>query len=491
MRRTLLPLLLLTIACFAFSSANAQKARYEIKVKVKGLENDTLRLAYHYGNKQYIKTTAPTDDKGMAVFSGDEVLPGGIYMCAPQKGGFFEFLVTEGEQKFTIETDNTDLKGNRKAIGSEENKVFFEFEQAMDKLYGPFGKIKGEMNKEGITEEEKEKLQLQLDRMDKAKMDEKAKEYRKSIQVEYPTSFFVKLLNTSEEPETPTNPDTTNKQFVYHYLANHYFDNVDFNDPKILRSPIYYNKVKKYMEHLVLPAPDSVIKYMGMLMEKTTHDTDFFKFTLITTFNYWMNKKLMCFDTVYIWYGEQYYLSGMTPWADTAFTNKMQKNIHDMKPCLCGKKGHDLMVNDTSKAWKPLYEQKEEYLILLFWSPTCGHCKKEIPKIKEWYHKVKKEEDWDFEIFGVVTNQDEEPWKKFVKDNELPWINTMDIYGRSNFRHWYNIYSTPVIYILDKDRKIIAKRIDEKALDEILRREYEMKEKRKEKKEKDKELKKE
>jgi hypothetical protein len=50
-------------------------------------------------------------------------------------------------------------------------------------------------------------------------------------------------------------------------------------------------------------------------------------------------------------------------------------------------------------------------------------------------------------------------WKKFIDEHHFDWINVWDKYNFTNFRNLYDIYSTPTIYILDKNKKIIAKRI--------------------------------
>ncbi|MCG8410920.1 MAG: hypothetical protein MI739_06530, partial [Bacteroidales bacterium] len=48
------------------------------------------------------------------------------------------------------------------------------------------------------------------------------------------------------------------------------------------------------------------------------------------------------------------------------------------------------------------------------------------------------------------------------------WINVWDNYNMTNFRFFYNINSTPSIYLLDENKKIIAKRISHETLKEIL-----------------------
>ena len=57
----------------------------------------------------------------------------------------------------------------------------------------------------------------------------------------------------------------------------------------------------------------------------------------------------------------------------------------------------------------------------------------------------------------------------FSNNQELEkWINVIDIENQSNFRRKYNIMGTPRLYLLDKNKVIIAKQIDSSTLEEIL-----------------------
>jgi len=47
--------------------------------------------------------------------------------------------------------------------------------------------------------------------------------------------------------------------FPYRYYKAHFFDNIDFTDGRILRTPVYHTKIKKYVEDLIVKHPDSVI----------------------------------------------------------------------------------------------------------------------------------------------------------------------------------------------------------------------------------------
>ena len=48
---------------------------------------------------------------------------------------------------------------------------------------------------------------------------------------------------------------------------------------------------------------------------------------------------------------------------------------------------------------------------------------------------------------------------KYITDNQLPFINVYDGAHVNNTIQKYDVFSTPVIYILDRNKVIKAKRI--------------------------------
>src|SRR5205085_7718474 len=114
---------------------------------------------------------------------------------------------------------------------------------------------------------------------------------------------------------------------------------------------------------------------------------------------------------------------------------------------------------DTGFKMHSLYEIKAKYTILVFWDPTCSHCKHEVPALCHYYNSVKTK-CISIEVFAVGIESDIDLWKNFIKENKLDWINVSDLYNQTNFRSFYDIYSTPVIYLLDEKKHIIAKRLD-------------------------------
>jgi hypothetical protein len=94
-----------------------------------------------------------------------------------------------------------------------------------------------------------------------------------------------------------------------------------------------------------------------------------------------------------------------------------------------------------------------------------------------------KYKEYGFEVFAVGTEFENKEWKKYISEHDLTWINISDNADNPNnikdyplnFRANYDVFSTPKIYLLDKDKKIVAKRIENEQLDDYLSRAFGLK----------------
>jgi thiol-disulfide isomerase/thioredoxin len=110
-----------------------------------------------------------------------------------------------------------------------------------------------------------------------------------------------------------------------------------------------------------------------------------------------------------------------------------------------------------------LYNLKGDYTVVVFWDATCGRCKEEMPKLLELYKEqnkgIKAKANNKIDVYSVSMTVEPKIWKDYIKEQKLPWTNVHDPNHESNFRRYYDVYSTPVVYLLGKEKKIIAKRL--------------------------------
>jgi thiol-disulfide isomerase/thioredoxin len=296
-------------------------------------------------------------------------------------------------------------------------------------------------------------------------LSEERKDYMAQLVAENKDNLFGKIINAIIEPEIPEPPkdeegNIMDSSFQYRYYREHYFDHIDFSESGLLRTPILKARVNNYFKQMLPPIADTVIPEANMLITKSKANDEMFRFMVSHMLNYFETSKIMGMDKAFAALAEQWYLSGEAYWADSTLLSKIAERVHKITPNLIGNVAPDIPKVPTWEGeFASLHAIDADYTILVFYEPNCGHCKKIVPKLHKIYKDTLKAEN--VEVFAVYTQIDREEWDEFITDKEIDlWINVYDPYGFSNFRNNYDIYSTPVIYILDKEKRIIAKRID-------------------------------
>lgn len=469
MRRTLITLMMIISV-----SAFAQKDGYELKFKMEGCPEGKAILAYYYGNKQYIKDSTRVDANGAFTFKGDENLDQGIYIAVmPPDNKYFEVIVDD-DQYFSMNSKHKSPVRNMKVTGSEENKRFYDYlgflETQKDKSKPLTSKADELKKADSLGYQDLPEFKELQDKM--GAIDDEVKEYKNKFIEDYPNSLLSKVFLASKDPEVPEAPVLENGKvdstFAYRYFKQHYWDNVDFSDDRIIRTPVFHNKLERFMTKTVYQIPDSVIKEATFLIEKTRKSKELFKYTVFWITSHFETSKQMGMDAVFVHMAKNYYMTGQAFWADSTTVAKIGDRAKKLDYSLLGKTAPNLIMQDTSGAFQIMHAIQTDYTIAYFWDPTCGHCKKVTPKVKEFYDKFKDE--LDVEVYAVQTNAEEhEEWIKYIKENKLDWINVEDPEQKTAYKYLYDIYSTPVIYLLDKDKKIIAKRLGAEDLEGFIR----------------------
>ena len=143
-----------------------------------------------------------------------------------------------------------------------------------------------------------------------------------------------------------------------------------------------------------------------------------------------------------------------------------------------GSQASDIELPDSSGKNITLYTQQSPYMIVCFWDPTCGHCKEVLPQLDSMYKN--KWKALGLKIYAVAKETDgtKKNWLDFIKEHSLDeWINVycskvdekarIDA-GIPGYSQLYDVQTFPTLYLLDKDKRIIAKKLSWQQMDEIL-----------------------
>jgi thiol-disulfide isomerase/thioredoxin len=142
-----------------------------------------------------------------------------------------------------------------------------------------------------------------------------------------------------------------------------------------------------------------------------------------------------------------------------------------------GEPAANLELLDTANNVAPLYNVKAAYTIVAFWDPNCGHCKEEIPRLDSFYRAIWKQKN--IKVYAVMTEYDTDAWKAFINKHQLAeWTHvhhTLKMVKedaeaqRPSFKQLYDITQTPTLYLLDKDKRILAKKLTLEQLNDFLK----------------------
>lgn len=442
---------------------------YEINVTVKPFTSGYLYLAHYYGNKQMLVDSAAIDKQHKAVFKGTTALKGGIYMIAwPKKDGYFEVIIDK-EQRFSISADSADVLASLKMFGTSDNDRFYDYLKFAQQ-YGKEMQVLQDKWKASKTKKDSAIIETEL----RKKADDLT-QFRETFIQKYPAHLLSSVFRVFREPMVAEKlTDQAARNFYY---RSQYWDSVDLTDERLIRTPVFQAKLDKYFDEIVPPAADTLNMEVDEVLFRTRANEEMRKYVLLHLTDKYINPKYMGQDAVFVHLFTKYFIPGE---ADKWLNESTRKFVFDRGYSLMlnviGEKAADMVMADINGKTRSLYSVQSPYTIVCFWDPTCGHCQTEVPKLDSLYKKKWKEKG--VKIFGVKTDGPNDKWTEFIQKNNLnDWIHVYQTpamkeaeqkSGEPGFRQKYDVYQTPILYLLDKDKKIIAKKLNYEQLDEFL-----------------------
>jgi len=371
----------------------------------------------------------------------------------------FEFLLNKGDD-FSMTATVSKLPEGIKFKNSPENERFQE--------YVSFLKDYADQNKkfEDRLKMAKSQADTAAVRKDAIAYAKKLTNYRREYVKANPHTLLSAIFNAMEIPEVPEGPHfledgvTKDSTFAYRYYKTHYWDGFNFQDDRLIYTPIFDAKIEEYMTKLVLPWPDSVKYESDYLLRKARGSKDVFHYTLWWLTRYAENSKVMGMDEAFVYLVENYYMKGDAVWLKPDELKKYTDRAQAIAPNVIGNLAPQIVLpNVYTKKTEDLHDFKAKYTLVVFYSPTCGHCQHELPELDSLYQAVLKAKG--VKVYTVATEGEEKVITDFLTKNHLEgWTNTWNPDHTSDYHSKYDVYSTPTIYLLDEKKIILGKRLD-------------------------------
>jgi thiol-disulfide isomerase/thioredoxin len=488
MKHTTITIFLFSLITFSFaqlkkaSTATTSKLNATvaspaiISLTLKPYKNCWIYIGSYYGKGKTLVDSVFVDDDSKGVFKpAKKYTPGIYFVVSPKMAIQFEFLMDE-KQHFSITADT--LNRTEPVIkGSPDNDLFSK--------YSAFSVTKGKLIadlsdkfKKASTKTDSTSLRNEIISENKA-----LQEYRDSLTKKNPNSLLTILLNAMKQPDYPAIPVVNGKAdslYPYHFVKDHFWDDVDFNNDCLLRTPFFEPKIDNYFKTLVPSDPDSIFKEVNYMLLYARTGKEMYPYLLTKFTNKYINPEIMGQDKVFIKIYENFYAKGDTSFLNAASRKTITERYYQMVANLVGNPAPTLDLTDTFGNTVSLYKLNSKFTFVVFWDPTCGHCKAELPRIDSIYKARWK--DLGVQLYSVNVSTDKntlQELKKFVQEKKLDagWIYTSQTKeareaeqqaGLPNFRQLYDVYKTPTLYLLDDKKRIIAKQLSIEQFNDII-----------------------
>lgn len=450
--------LFLFATLFFHLAVQAQSGGYKIEVEIANLPDTTLLLGNYYGESTYAKDTC-VFQKGKGVFEGGNTLPQGVYFLILGKTKLFDFVVGT-DQDFLLKTDANNYLASMQVKDDEDNQLFFQnvnYTVQKNKEAAPHIAVLQDSTASEASIQEARAAMKQINQ----EVDSVQNAYIQSA----PHTLTAKYIRASQALHIPENAkkedgSIDNAKAFAHYKI-HFFDAMDLSNDAFLRfpRPIYTEKIGEYLDRLVVQQPDSIFKYASWIIEQAKPNAETYKYATWNILLKYQNPDIMGLDEVFVRLFDTYFATGeMDFWANAQLVKNLKEQADRYRKSLIGQKGANLIMQDQNFSPKSLYDIKKKYTILYIFDPDCGHCKKETPKLVEFYQQHAK--SLDVEVYAVSADTSMVKMKDYIRDMKMPWITVNG--PRTYVGPYADLYDapvTPMVYVLDENKIIIGKKL--------------------------------
>jgi thioredoxin-related protein len=453
---------LIIISLFAYKLSYSETIdTCKITLHSDSLKNNQVKLGYYYGSKTFLKEIIQINNSGKGTYQNK--LHKGIYFIVLPDSSICEIMIDDGKE---IQVDinlNKDLinctaKGNlvTEAYDTYQKKITEILEKADSarKVNSNSSFKIIDNNSSKLTKEQKTEIINQ-------------QKYSAGL---YPGSLLQSYLNAlipfeiSAIKKLYPHDSIGMLQTLYLY-RNHYLDNINLNDERLIYTPIFLEKINSYLDKIISQQPDTIVNEIEKIYS-SIENTEVRRFFLESQFNRYKQLSIKA-NQEYIYYKiiEKIYLSGLTPWEDEKRISQLKIDLERIKPVLLYQTAPEINLPGISNQDNSMSAMQSDYTLIIFWNfdcPLCSRIIKDINKTVSSYNYL------SIRVYAVCINNDFEKWSSLsLKTIPQSWTNTIQL-NASGPSVVYNISNTPTLYFLDSNKKIIQKNITNAELDKIL-----------------------
>ncbi|MDR2948113.1 MAG: TlpA family protein disulfide reductase [Prevotella sp.] len=436
---------------------------FNLEVTYPGQEGKKIYFGQYWRGSTYARDSVKVSASGKAVFSSKEKYPEGQYFIYIAPDLRTDLLIGNEQSKIQININSQDyLKSS--VSGSNDTRLLWSYMNKVNENERIIEALNDQLADPKTSSQKKASLQKEI-----AKEEELAEAYIESLLKENKTSWFTTFLKGMTSVNLPYPNPKTEKEFTdnKNFGKAHYFDNINLTDPRLWRTNYMTSYIDTYMRQWVEPIPDSLAIAASKLVAKTKSNEACFKEMLSYMVNMSTTSDRMGDENIWAKLCEEYIFDKKLKWIDSIQMSGLQYMYEHIKNNRIGMRARNIKLTSMDGKTIETNDIQAEYLMIYFYGHDCHYCLEETPRIyNDIYLKYK---DKGLQVVAIdIKGSDKKEWEKFVKDNKMTgWINAADPNNKSQYWMNYDTSYIPSVFVLDKNKKIIAKKIDSEALKHV------------------------
>ena len=440
--------------------SNSGKAQFHLKIK----SNNTIdSIAYLKGVVFDDKNFIPKDTillfKGVNTIKNIKPIVGGIYFLHFPKSKQKLYLTIENKDSLVMSISDSNYLQTAQ-INNNINNHYLNYQKLASRL----SYVDSNYN-------------LQLKNGKKFNLSQKAIFFKeKNDQLTAARNEIMKLTKPSSALynyfDVLNKLDSSIPNKKNYSARNQLFQSIDLNSPKILFTPGLKPFLTEYLSYYPLTA-DSIIKGVDAIMQKVDCKGKAYPYIFDFTIKLLKNREIQNNTNAYVYFINKYVKESKCKVLDAKIEKQLLAELEQVNQLKLQDSSLNMVLKDTAGVEQNLYDfaKRFDYTIITFFDPSCEHCKVELPKMDSAIKILENQlvvRIGKFTVCNDVTLQ-ANVWKNFINEHHLD-LNYMHVHlGNNNeVRKAYDAFTNPIFYLINKEGKLIGKKISTNTLRKIL-----------------------
>ena len=240
------------------------------------------------------------------------------------------------------------------------------------------------------------------------------------------------------------------------YMREHYWDKFDFADTTFVNQIDSTKMLTAFAVYATGYIPDSLAyKYMPRLMQRASTSKRMYTYFL-------MLAEGVLHDPNSPLRNDEKYIPVLEAAVASPLYDEYERMPYeyDLKVAMQNRVGHkanDFTYTLSSERSARMYNVKAEYLLIFISNPGCPMCRDIREQLMASPLLNELSERGKFKVLVIYPDKDLEAWREHLGDYPSSWINAYDKGGVITEQNLYDLKAIPALYLLNKDKIVMAK----------------------------------